>query len=117
MSKNILPDIAKLLGVEINEEFGVRVTEQPIIQGGFDVCITEHNIVYRNKRDVNGIWQPLESDTIYDLFNGSLEIVRKPYKPKLRDKYWSYSGQAFNVVCFNWSILCKLRFKLLLDFW
>lgn len=100
MAKNIMPDIAKLLGVEINEEFELRVANQPLIKCTGTFCITDNNIVGRIK---NGdIWQPWEKDFIYDLFNGTLEVVRKPFRPKQGQEYWSYSGKDFDIVVFTW---------------
>ena len=101
MAKNIMPDIAKLLGVEINEEFELRVARQSLIKCSGMFSITKNNIVARKN---NGdVWQPLISEAIYDLFNGSLEVVRKPYVPKDNEEYWSYSGKNFNIVAYKWS--------------
>lgn len=100
MAKNIMPDIAKLLGVEINEEFELRVVNQPLIKCTGTFCITDNNIVGRIK---NGdVWQPWEKDSIYDLFNGTLEVVRKPFRPKQSQEYWTYSGDKWKVVNFSW---------------
>lgn len=85
MAKNIMPDIAKLLGVEINENFEIRVTGETKTCG--TLCITDNNIVIHSNND---IWISFNTDAIYDLFNGSLEVVRKPFKPKYDETYWSY---------------------------
>lgn len=104
MAKNIMPDIAKLLGVEINEEFELRVASQPLIKHTGTFCITDNNIVGRTK---NGdVWQSWENDSIYDLFNGTLEVVRKPFVPKFDEEYWSYyfnyDDSEWDVVWTNW---------------
>lgn len=120
MAKNIMPDIAKLLGVEINEDFELRIAEQPLIKCSGMFCITKNNIVARKN---NGdIWQPLISDSIYDLFNGTLEVVRKPFEPKNNEQYWSYAFYSqendWQVVWTNWrdSLADYMRLKLGLCF-
>lgn len=100
MAKNIMPDIAKLLGVELNEEFELRIANQPLIKCTGTFCITDNNIVGRTKN--GGVWQPWEKDSIYDLFNGTLEVIRKPFKPKGNEEYWTYSGVNWKVISCIW---------------
>lgn len=97
MAKNIMPDIAKLLGVEINENFEIRVTGETKTCG--TLCVTDNNIVRHLNND---IWISFNTDAIYDLFNGSLEVVRKPFRPKQGQRYWTYSSNKWKVVYFSW---------------
>lgn len=100
MSKNLMPDIAKLLGVQIDEEFKLRVADQPLIQCKGDFCITTNNIIVRKE---NGdIWQPLETDAAYEILNGTLEVVRKPWQPKCGETYFTYFGTEFTIVSCAW---------------
>lgn len=97
---NILPEIAKLLGVEINEEFKLQVAGQPIVRCKGEFCITNNNIIMRKE---NGdVWQPLETDAVYDILNGALEVVRKPWKPKRGELFYSYVGENWDIFKDRW---------------
>lgn len=84
MSKNLLPEIAKMLGVEIGEAFKIK---------GEDELMT-----YRFNSDGlqvtygDGIEIPYISTNpaFVALLNGTDEIVKLPWKPAYRQKYWTF---------------------------
>lgn len=80
---NHMPEIAKMLGVELGEKFtfedldgemmGIAVIEE----SGFKLL--EYNINYTNS------WFQY---TLENLLTGKYTIKRKPWKPKEGDKFW-----------------------------
>lgn len=86
MAKNYMQDIARMLGVELGEEFK--------IEGSNLIYKFLENGLYF--RCIEG-WLP----AIYHflaLIKGELEIVRLPWQPKYGDKYY-YPESDFMRVC------------------
>ena len=91
---NLIPMIAKELGVEVGEEFNLINTETKILN------ITECTPTkYRLNNDCPTIieyyipagdrWS--RSTALFNILNGNLEIVKLPFEPKQGEKYW-YAG-------------------------
>lgn len=83
MSKNLIPKIAKMLGVELNEEFKIKGREGAIykfIADGLLVSDDDAEKVYTTAH------MPLVG-----LVRGDIEIVKLPWKPKERDIFYSFS--------------------------
>lgn len=82
--KNYMKDVAKLLGVEIGEEFTVK--NYPIIarigEGGLSV-------IYSNSRSINTGCHMDGCLILSNLLTGACTIEHKPWKPKYKDTYWS----------------------------
>lgn len=82
MAKNIIPEIAKMLGVEIGEEFkikGYRLT----------YMITDDKWLITTDDSPETGWTP--ANTLFaDLLNGDAEIVKLPWKPKKGDAYYTF---------------------------
>ena len=66
MSKNLIPEIAEMLGVELGEEFKIEGSE-----------------LRRENCLAHFLW----------LINGEEEIVKLPWKPKFGEKYYSFGGR------------------------
>lgn len=87
-TKNYIPEIAKMLGVEIGEEFEVlpkiagpgykssryRFSEQGLEFSNYIHCPSETG------------WSP--TDTITGLLNGKISIIKLPFEPKYGDEFW-----------------------------
>ncbi|MGL6199858.1 MAG: hypothetical protein ACRC3H_13095 [Lachnospiraceae bacterium] len=71
--KNIMPEVAALLGVEIGEEFNVEGG------GDFSYKITERGLIDQREYD----W----TTSLYRLLTGEWTIIKKPWKPNDGDKY------------------------------
>ncbi len=86
MAKNLMPEVAKLLGVELGEEFKLK---------GFHIFgkITENGL--RCRVGETG-WTPTADDLI-ELLKGNYEIKKLPWKPKANEDYfyvgWLYDGE------------------------
>jgi hypothetical protein len=78
---NLIPMIAKELGVEIGEEF--RIKDESGIDEDFH-RFTDCGLVYYDQAMCE--WQ--ESAMIIDLIDGRAEVVKKPFEPKEGERYW-----------------------------
>lgn len=86
MSKNLIPEVCKLLGVEIGEEFK--------IQGYGDmIFLLTSSGLERKHGDSRTL---LSVGTLQDLLIGNAQIVKLPWKPKNGEKYWSFCIDALS---------------------
>ena len=81
---NLIPKIAKELGVEVGEEF--RIKDESGIDEDFH-RFTDCGLVYYDQAMCE--WQ--ESARIIDLIDGRAEVVKKPFEPKKGEKYFVVS--------------------------
>ena len=93
---NYMADVAKLLGVEIGEEFEIQYpshcsvkTTAVFYEDGFKVVHTDAVIL-------KPYWQEAE---LHGLLNGTLGIKHKPWKPK--------DDELFFVISYDGSIMIK----------
>lgn len=83
MSKNLIPEIAKMLGVELGEVFTLKGYEHD------EYRISEKYGLARRHRTFREEWQIAE--TIFrDLIYGRAEIIKLPWKPKKGDVYSTF---------------------------
>lgn len=88
MSKNLIPEICKMLGVELGEEFKIKGREGAIykfIVDGLLVSDDDAEKVYTSTH------MPLVG-----LVRGDIEIVKLPWKPKKGEKYWGFFYSSLN---------------------
>lgn len=83
MSKNLIPEIAKMLGVEIGEEFKVKGEDELTYRFDSDGLKLTHD---------SGIELAQISANVafVDLVNGKDEIVKLPWKPKKGETYYTF---------------------------
>ena len=98
MSKNLIPEIAKMLGVELGEEFKIDTSGDDIFQ------ITECGVWMRKDIDKEEwVEKPFE---FVMLCNGDAEINKLPWKPKEGQTVYSFYSVGFDgvlkVVDFIW---------------
>lgn len=88
MSKNLIPEIAKMLGVELGEEFKVKGYDELIYRLTNDGLKLTHD---------SGIELADVSAKVAfaDLLNGKDEIIKLPWKPKAGEQYYSFGGRFF----------------------
>lgn len=82
MTKNLIPEIARMLGVELGEEFKIK---------GYKLTymITDDKWLMATDDSPETGWTP--ANTLFvDLLNGDAEIVKLPWKPKKGEKYWGF---------------------------
>ena len=84
MAKNLIPKIAKLLGVEIGEEFKVDRYEY----NGLTCKFAENMLMSRS--DLKGAEWGITYVILSELLAGDAEIVKIPWKPKKGDAYYTF---------------------------
>lgn len=87
---NYMPEVAKLLGVELGEEFHIK--EQPDIK-----CTIYNDRLYVYPTQDKICTLPSCELTLSRLLNGHVTIKRKPWKPNEGDDFWIVD--ADEVVC------------------
>lgn len=86
MSKNLIPEIAKMLGVEIGENFKIKGDGH----------------TYSIKLDgLHSDQYAMEDDyaTLLDLLCGDAKIVKIPWKPKQGDVYYTFIRDRIDRTC------------------
>ena len=82
MAKNLIPKIAKLLGVEIGEEFKVKGREGAIYKFIVDGLLVSDD-------DAEKVYIATNVPLV-GLVRGDIEIVKLPWKPKKGDAYYTF---------------------------
>lgn len=89
MGKNLVPEVCKLLGVEVGEEFKVKDVSS-------DYTTTGHYLIDKYGRvnicdDNGGCVCAKTAMSIDDFLTGKVyEVVKLPWKPKDGEKIWSF---------------------------
>lgn len=96
MSKNLIPEIAKMLGVELGEEFQIKDYDGLIYKltdAGLELTTVD---VQKTK------W--FDHGALISLLKGKFEIVKLPWKPKKGDVYFTFEllGGKWVVRSFWW---------------
>ena len=84
MAKNLIPDIMKLLGLQIGELFHVVIdgVENKLVSFYFN----DHELMYLASSDNE---PRLSSDrTVIGLIYGGYEVKKLPWIPKVGEEYW-----------------------------
>lgn len=103
MSKNLIPEICKLLGVELGEEFKIKnntgtldsislnsvyaFVKQDSLEGArLTVSTGESRPLYMPPRPL----EPIALKVFELLCRGKCEVVKIPWKPKMYEEYWTF---------------------------
>lgn len=107
---NKMKEIAKLLGVELYEEFGIEeeyATRFRLTNIGLEISYSDENWIYCNR--------------IFDLLTGENTIRKLPWKPKDGEDYYvpyfdedgfdlcTFRGDSFDKFCVNHGIVFKTK--------
>lgn len=84
MSKNLIPEIVKMLGLQLGEEFKVEGYDELTYRFAGDGL----KLTYDNNIELSDI---ACKAAFAALLNGKDEIVKLPWKPKERDIFYSFS--------------------------
>lgn len=93
MAKNLLPEIAKMLGVELGEEFKIDINNE--------TYQIDKDGMYRKKMNDEGqfdMWEEVPRCFI-KLLAGNAKIIKLPWKPKIYDIYWTFKAAHIDVWC------------------
>lgn len=106
MSKNLIPQIAKMLGVELGEEFQVKGDDE------MTYIFTDDGlkITYAGGIEISQI---STNSAFVALVMGKEEIVKLPWKPKMYEEYWTFGklGIQWTVGTLSWK---ELPYEILL---
>lgn len=90
MAKNLIPEICKMLGVELGEEFKIKGYEEWFYK--FD---NDRELMFKHNDDVK---MPVAPVSVYVAFlallRGECEIIKLPWKPKNGEEYYTFSFSA-----------------------
>lgn len=109
MSKNLIPEIAKLLGVELGEEFQVKGDDETTY------IFTDDGLKITYDGGI-GIVEISSDAAFVALVMGKDEIVKLPWKPKKGEDYytfgssigeWEVSRQRWTCHPFDLAVLAK----------
>ena len=116
MSKNIIPEIAKLLGVELGEEFELKDKQDNCVSTEI-YKFSEDSLLYRYRAQ-NDYYTAL-SQTLYPLFRGDYEVIKLPWRPEKGDTYYSFEafGGTWVVALYSWSGRSPIEYALLDKDW
>lgn len=96
MSKNLIPKITKMLGVELGEEFKVKGREYIFyfVDNGLIAYRTDGSVLPYENRLAHFLW----------LINGEEEIIKLPWKPKKGEHYFTFliMGDKWCVGSLHW---------------
>lgn len=108
MAKNLIPEIARMLGVELGEEFKIKGREGAIYKFIVDGLLVSDDDAEKVYTTAN---MPLVG-----LVRGDIEVVKLPWKPKEGEFYYSFGifAQTWGVskICwlqhpFDFALLAK----------
>jgi hypothetical protein len=83
MAKNLIPEIAKMLGVELNEEFKIKGYD------GLTYKLTDNGVELTTVDGQKTKW--FDHGALNSLLKGKMEIIKLPWKPKKYDVYYTFS--------------------------
>lgn len=98
MAKNLIPQIAKMLGVELGEEFKIKGYD------GLTYKLTDNGLELTTVDGQKTKW--FDHGALNSLLKGKMEIVKLPWKPKKGEKYWGFWYSSVNdawlVLLYTW---------------
>lgn len=89
MAKNLIPEIAKMLGVEIGEEFKIKGANDWML-----FHFEERGLRVRNVDGKVELSDRVDGALFERLLGGHLELIKLPWKPKKGEYYWTFK-QSF----------------------
>lgn len=82
MAKNLIPEIAKMLGVELGEEFKIKGYD------GLTYKLTDNGLELTTVDGQKTKW--FDYGALNSLLKGKMEIVKLPWKPKKGETYYTF---------------------------
>lgn len=82
MAKNLIPEICKMLGVELGEEFKIKGREGAIYKFIVDGLLVSYD-------DAEKVYTATHVPLV-GLVRGDIEIVKLPWKPKKGETYYTF---------------------------
>lgn len=102
MSKNLIPEIAKMLGVELGEAFKVKGDDELTYKFTNDGLVLIQTDGFGLELELADVAAKV---ALCSLLNGKDEIVKLPWKPKMFETY-----RSFDIV-YGKLVVCYLKWK------
>lgn len=83
MAKNLIPEIASMLGVELGEEFKIKGYD------GLTYKLTDNGLELTTVDGQKTKW--FDNGALNSLLKGKMEIVKLPWKPKKGETYYTFA--------------------------
>lgn len=100
MSKNLIPKISKLLGVEMEEAFKIRHPDYEVCENGIYAFFEGEGLMKKNEQ---GEFDSNSSIEFEDLCLGNYEVVKLPWEPKYGKHFYTYiHNEAHNEWLVEW---------------
>lgn len=100
MAKNLMPEIAKMLGVEIGEHFKVRKEDSEIYYFTDVAFLKQVNDA--ESEDYVGDLEEEDLLVLYYLLSGKETVVKLPWEPQEGDMYYILNTRALFIESFMW---------------
>lgn len=95
MAKNLMPEVAKLLGVELEEEFNIVESNIYVDCMLVRYMLNTKGLFYYSEAQKS--WQSAADFILLNLLTGKKTIKKLPWKPKANEDYfyvgWLYDGE------------------------
>ena len=103
MTKNLMPEIAKLLGVELGEEFIIENADrkETVVLGMDGLHVIQPN----------NVLGPDHGKLLSKVLQGLYEVKKLPWEPREGERYCYPSVSAKNVDCTDW-ICCSFDYAM-----
>lgn len=89
MAKNLIPGIARMLGVKLGEEFKIKDKHGEFVSDK-TYKFSENALMYFHQDD--NIYRIVSRTTLCSLLNGNYEVVKLPWKPKEEEHYYTFTS-------------------------
>ena len=99
---NLFPLIMERLNIDINEKFQIKYKDSNVVLEGVVCKFTDSDLLI----SVKNTWLPVvQVFLIYltYLLNGTFEIVKLPYKPKVGQRFYTYRGEDWIIENYEWA--------------
>lgn len=95
MNKNLMPEVAKLLGVELGEEFLIENADrkETVVLAADGLHVVQPN----------NVLGPEHGKLLSKVLQGLYEVKKLPWKPKHGDRYYCPCVQSRSVGSFSWA--------------
>ena len=106
MAKNLIPEIAQMLGVELGEEFKIDKYDGLIFK-------FVDNKLMTTRPDYKGATWVTPYATFNELVGGEVGVIKLPWKPTMYEEYWTFGklGKKLIVGTLSWR---ELPYEILL---
>lgn len=91
MNKNLMPQIAEMLGVELGEEFKVVSKE-----GNEQICNFTMAGLFEHDNKESGSYN---KELLAEIVCNNAEIVKLPWKPRKGDVYYTFVSTGIDCTC------------------